>query len=73
MKSGDLIHADRHGVIVIPYEAAPHLAKLCRRIVQAEMRLLAVVKDRQNFSIEVLTRAFAQFMEEYPVEWPQGV
>ena len=73
VKSGDLIHADRHGVMVIPDEAAPHLSRLCRKIVQAESRLLAVVKDRQNFSIEILTQAFAQFMEEYPVERPKGV
>jgi len=73
VQSGDLIHADRHGVMVIPREAAPHLSKLCHKIVQAESRLLAVVKDRQNFSVEVLTRAFAQFMEEYPVERPQGL
>jgi 4-hydroxy-4-methyl-2-oxoglutarate aldolase len=73
VKSGDLIHADRHGVMVVPHEAAPHLSKLCRMIVHAESRLLAIVKDRQNFSIEVLTQAFSQFMEEYPVERPQGL
>jgi regulator of RNase E activity RraA len=72
VRSGDLIHADRHGVMVIPPAAAPHLAELCRKIVGAERRLLAVVKDRQNFSVERLTKAFSGFMEEYPVEHPQS-
>jgi 4-hydroxy-4-methyl-2-oxoglutarate aldolase len=73
VRSGDLIHADRHGVIVIPHQAAPHLAALCRKIVDAESRLLATVKDRKNFSIDRLTQAFGRFMEEYPVERPRGV
>jgi len=73
VRSGDLIHADRHGVMVIPDEAAPHLAELCRKIVDAETRLLAVVKDRQNFSVDRLTQAFSQFTEEYPVEGLRSV
>jgi 4-hydroxy-4-methyl-2-oxoglutarate aldolase len=73
VRSGDLIHADRHGVMVIPDEAAPHLAELCRKIVDAETRLLAVVKDRKNFSVDRLTQAFSQFTEEYPVEGLRSV
>jgi 4-hydroxy-4-methyl-2-oxoglutarate aldolase len=71
--SGDLIHADRHGVMVIPPAAAPRLAELCRKIVDAEGRLLAVVKDKTNFSVERLAQAFGRFMEEYPVEQPRNV
>ena len=29
---GDLIHADCHGAVVIPAEAAPRLAEACRRV-----------------------------------------
>lgn len=37
---GDLIHADLHGVAVIPPQAAPKLAEACRRIVAAEAFVL---------------------------------
>ena len=37
---GDLIHADCHGAVVIPAEAAPQLAEACRRISQAERCVL---------------------------------
>jgi regulator of RNase E activity RraA len=37
---GDLIHADRHGALTIPAEAAPHLAEACRRVAQAELFVL---------------------------------
>ncbi len=33
---GDLIHADLHGVAVVPAEVAPQLAEACRRIIAAE-------------------------------------
>ncbi|MDR0718321.1 MAG: RraA family protein, partial [Treponema sp.] len=33
---GDLIHADCHGAVVIPADAAPMLAEACRRISHAE-------------------------------------
>jgi 4-hydroxy-4-methyl-2-oxoglutarate aldolase len=73
VRSGDLIHADRHGVMLIPHDAAPHLAVLCRKIVDAESRLLTVVKDRRSFSVDRLTQAFNRFMEEYPVERPKSM
>ena len=37
---GDLIHADCHGAVVIPAEAAPQLADACRRVSQAELFVL---------------------------------
>jgi len=40
INSGDLIHADLHGVAVIPAEAAPKLAEACRKIVEAEAFVL---------------------------------
>jgi 4-hydroxy-4-methyl-2-oxoglutarate aldolase len=36
VRPGDLIHADKHGATVIPFEAAPTLANACRRVVKAE-------------------------------------
>jgi regulator of RNase E activity RraA len=37
---GDLIHADVHGAVVIPEEAAPKLADACRRVSDAELCVL---------------------------------
>jgi regulator of RNase E activity RraA len=37
---GDLIHADVHGAVVIPEEAAPKLAEACRRVINAELFVL---------------------------------
>jgi 4-hydroxy-4-methyl-2-oxoglutarate aldolase len=67
---GDLVCADGHGVIIIPYDAAPRLAEMCRKIIDVEKPLIAVCKDRRNFSIERLVEAYDQFMKEYPVEGP---
>ncbi|MBW7573204.1 RraA family protein [Caproiciproducens faecalis] len=37
---GDLIHADRHGVTVIPSDIAPKLAEACRRVAKSELLVL---------------------------------
>ena len=37
---GDLIHADRHGAVIIPAEVAPVLAEACRRVIKAELCVL---------------------------------
>ena len=37
---GDLLHADCHGAVVIPAEAAPALAEACRRVSYAERFVL---------------------------------
>lgn len=36
IEPGDLVHADKHGAIVIPNEIAPELAKACRKVIDAE-------------------------------------
>lgn len=69
--SGDLIFADLHGVLVIPHEAAPLIEAACRRIVDIERPLLAVCKDRANFSLERLIAAYNTFKQEYPEARPQ--
>ena len=38
---GDLVFADKHGVIVIPPEVEPHLADACRAAAQAEQPVLS--------------------------------
>lgn len=37
---GDLLHMDQHGVTVIPHEIAPRLARVCRKIADAELPML---------------------------------
>jgi hypothetical protein len=71
--SGDLIHADRHGVMIIPHTVAPFLADACRKIIKAESRLIATCQDREDFSIDRLVEAFSQFMKDYPVEKPPAL
>lgn len=38
---GDLLHADKHGVIVIPTEVAPYVADACRAAQDAEVPVLS--------------------------------
>jgi regulator of RNase E activity RraA len=42
---GDLIHADLHGAVVIPEEAAPKLADACRRVGGAELCVLEPCRE----------------------------
>src|SRR5512135_1799201 len=40
IRPGDLIHADKHGVCIIPPEIAPGLAEACREVERMERPLL---------------------------------
>jgi len=51
IQSGDLIHADKHGVCLIPDEAAPRLALACAEVERRELPLLEICRS-QNFSLE---------------------
>jgi regulator of RNase E activity RraA len=42
---GDLIHADLHGAVVIPEEAAPKIAEACRRVNNAELCVLEPCRE----------------------------
>ena len=42
---GDLIHADRHGVCLIPHEIAPKLAEACREVERLERPLLDLCRS----------------------------
>jgi regulator of RNase E activity RraA len=62
VKSGDLIHADRHGAIVIPLEVAaklPDAAELCGR---RETPILEIARST-SFSLEKLKEALARSAE----------
>ncbi|KIZ46438.1 MULTISPECIES: RraA family protein [Rhodopseudomonas] len=62
VRSGDLIHADRHGAVVVPHEVAallPEAAELCAR---RETPMLDVARSA-TFSLEKLKQALARSAE----------
>jgi regulator of RNase E activity RraA len=62
VRSGDLVHADRHGAVVIPHNVAaklPDAAELCGR---REEPILAIARSA-DFSVEKLKAAMKQSAE----------
>jgi len=62
VRCGDLIHADRHGAVVVPRDVAaklPDAAELCGR---RETPILAIARS-SSFSLERLRQALAQSAE----------
>lgn len=53
IKPGDLLHADKHGVILIPNEIAPKLADACRRMQYAEEPVIKGCQSKLDTGIEV--------------------
>jgi 4-hydroxy-4-methyl-2-oxoglutarate aldolase len=51
IRPGDLIHADRHGVCIIPTEIAPRLAEACADVERMERPLLEICRS-DDFSLE---------------------
>ena len=51
--NGDLIHADRHGAVVIPHAVARKVMQAAKQIGDAEGKILDVCRDK-NFSFEKL-------------------
>jgi regulator of RNase E activity RraA len=62
VRSDDLIHADRHGAVVIPHEVAPKVAEAARLCGRREEPILKVARSR-DFSLEALERAMAEAAE----------
>jgi len=62
VRSGDLIHADRHGAVVIPFDVAaklPDAAELCGR---RETPILEIARS-PSFTLEKLKEALARSAE----------
>ena len=51
IRSGDLLHADRHGVCIVPLEIAPKLAEACAEVERRERPLLEICRS-QEFSLD---------------------
>lgn len=58
VKHGDLIHADRHGAVVIPHEAAEALPAAIAKIEKKEKFILDAARS-PGFTVEVLRKAMA--------------
>ena len=62
VRSDDLIHADRHGAVVIPHEVAREVAKAAELCARREEPILKVARS-PDFSLDALERAMAQAAE----------
>lgn len=57
---GDLVHADRHGAVVIPPEVLPDLEKAIETLFASEALILGPARE-EGFGIERLREAWAAF------------
>lgn len=64
IQPGDLLHADRHGILSVPLEAAKELPELAAQVQDSERRLIRMCLDG-NFSIERLAEEIRRHTEEY--------
>lgn len=55
VRPGDLIHADKHGVCIVPTEIAPKLAEACREVERLERPLLEICRA-ETFDLEEYIR-----------------
>jgi len=55
VRSGDLIHADKHGVLVVPGEIAGQIPSAAARVTEREQRIIAHCQA-SDFSLEQLKR-----------------
>src|SRR5690606_7226823 len=59
VRSGDLIHADRHGAVVIPYELAEKVPAACELMARKEAVILDMARQ-PGFTVEMLREALAK-------------
>ena len=62
VRSDDLIHADRHGAVVIPLEVAREVPKAVELCARREEPILKVARS-PDFSLDALERAMAEAAE----------
>jgi regulator of RNase E activity RraA len=56
---GELVHADRHGALVIPADVAPQLPEAARRVMKVE-RVLIDASKQPDFGIEKLEQLLSR-------------
>ena len=62
VRSGDLIHADQHGAIVIPFDTAAKLPDAAELLGRREAVILGIARSKE-FTIEKLKAAMAKSAE----------
>jgi len=62
VRSGDLVHADRHGAVIIPHEAAPKIKAACDLLARKEAVILDIAR-KPGFTVGQL-KAALQKMDE---------
>lgn len=60
VRQGDLVHADRHGAVVVPAEVVPMLAVAVAKLLQTERLVLEPARS-DGFDFEAFERAWAAF------------
>lgn len=60
VKEDDLVHADRHGAVVVPEEVIPHLEDAIATVISNENLILGPARE-PGFTIEKLEAAWADF------------
>lgn len=55
VEPGDLVHADRHGAVVVPVDVAAQVPEAARKIAEAEQRLISAAQA-PGFDADVLAR-----------------
>lgn len=50
---GDLLHADKHGVVLIPEEISLELAEACKRVQLLEKPIIECCREKTNTGIEI--------------------
>ena len=62
VRSGDLIHADRHGAVVIPHEVAPKVVEAAALIGRREHVVISACQ-RPGFTVDALKKAIGEAEE----------
>ena len=57
---GDLVHADRHGGVVIPQDVIPHLETAINKMFETEKLILEPARQ-DNFDFKAFQKAWAEF------------
>ena len=60
VRTGDLVHADRHGAVVVPPEVVPVLAQSIRKLQETEALVLGPA-SREGFDFAAFEAAWAAF------------
>jgi regulator of RNase E activity RraA len=62
-RSGDLVHADRHGAVVVPKDKVREVVKAAALIARREAAIMAAARE-PGFTVDALRKVFAE-IEQY--------